>query len=204
MAALLSYFWFDEVMTPKKWLGLLIGFGAFLPEVLQVGPLGAHLWPRLLPLIAVISSAYGWVLLRALMKKGYSPLVANGVGMFFGGLIALGTSFVGGNSIENRTAAKAEVTLESKSELQQNRRSARKRISSRELDGKVFGIVASEEEPPIDGIRPAGIMPDPEPYPNPFKPNSGHTHVTFVNNISWDVILLILSRDFYKFPDVHL
>ena len=94
VAALLSYFWFSEVMTPKKWLGLLIGFGAFFPQVLQAGPVGAHLWPRLLTLIAVVSSAYGWVLLRALMKKGYSPLVANGIGMFFGGVIALGTSYV--------------------------------------------------------------------------------------------------------------
>ena len=94
IAALLSYFWFHELMTPKKWVGLLIGFCAFLPQILQVGPLSFHLWPRLLTLIAVVSSAYGWVLLRALMKKGYSPIVANGIGMFFGGVIALGTSYL--------------------------------------------------------------------------------------------------------------
>jgi drug/metabolite transporter (DMT)-like permease len=94
IAALLSYFWFNELMTPKKWLGLLIGFAAYLPHLLQTGPLTASLWPRFLTLIAVISSAYGWVLLRALMKKGYSPLVANGIGMFFGGLIALLTSYI--------------------------------------------------------------------------------------------------------------
>lgn len=94
VAALLSYFWFSEVMTPKKWLGLLIGFVAYLPQLLKVGPLTSDMWPRLLTLIAVISSAYGWVLLRALMKKGYSPIVANGIGMFFGGLIALGTSYL--------------------------------------------------------------------------------------------------------------
>ncbi len=82
-------------MTPKKWLGLLLGFCAFLPQLLQagIGPLFVHAWPRFLTLIAVVSSAYGWIVLRALMKKGYSPIVANGIGMFFGGLIALSTSY---------------------------------------------------------------------------------------------------------------
>ena len=93
IAALLSYFWFNECMTLKKWLGLLIGFCAFLPQVLQAGSLSSHLYPRLLTLIAVLSSAYGWVLLRALMKKDYSPIVVNGIGMFCGGVIALGTSY---------------------------------------------------------------------------------------------------------------
>ncbi len=93
VAAVLSYFWFNEIMTPKKWLGLLMGFGAFLPQLTQFGTFTSHLWPRVLTFIAVVSSAYGWVLLRALMKKGYSPVVANGIGMFFGGVIALGTSY---------------------------------------------------------------------------------------------------------------
>lgn len=96
IAALLSYVWFGEYMTKKKWLGLLVGFFAFLPQLLQAdgGSFFTHAWPRFLTLIAVISSAYGWIVLRALVKKGYSPIVANGVGMFFGGLCALGTSFM--------------------------------------------------------------------------------------------------------------
>ena len=81
-------------MTPKKWVGLSLGFLAVIPQLLQTGttPFYAHIWPRFLVLIAVVSSSYGWILLRALMKKGYSPIVANGIGMFFGGLIALATS----------------------------------------------------------------------------------------------------------------
>ena len=96
IAALMSYFWFDEYMTSKKWLGLLIGFGAYLPQVLAYGNvhLFSHAWPRLLTLLAVVSSTYGWILLRALMKKGYSPVFVNAIGMFFGGLIALVTSFL--------------------------------------------------------------------------------------------------------------
>lgn len=96
IAAMFSYFWFGENMTKKKWFGLLLGFCAFLPQFFQAG-LGSflvHAWPRFLTFMAVVSSAYGWIVLRALVKKGYSPLVANGVGMFFGGLIALGTSFM--------------------------------------------------------------------------------------------------------------
>jgi drug/metabolite transporter (DMT)-like permease len=96
IAALFSYVWFGEQMTKKKWFGLLLGFCAFLPQLFQAG-LGSflvHAWPRFLTFMAVVSSAYGWIVLRALVKKGYSPLVANGIGMFFGGLIALGTSFI--------------------------------------------------------------------------------------------------------------
>jgi len=106
IAALFSYLWFNELMTRQKWFGLLLGFCAFLPQLLQplsseagfgltssLSDLVTHAWPRILTLIAVISSAYGWIVLRALVKKGYSPLVANGVGMFFGGLAALGTSW---------------------------------------------------------------------------------------------------------------
>ena len=95
IAALMSYYWFGEYMTLKKWIGLLMGFCAFIPQLFQAGVIDLffHAWPRVLTLLAVISSTYGWILLRALVKKGYSPIVANGVGMFFGGLIALGTSY---------------------------------------------------------------------------------------------------------------
>jgi drug/metabolite transporter (DMT)-like permease len=94
IAAFLSYLWFGENMTRKKWFGLLLGFVAFLPQLLYAGfgSFWGHAWPRLMTLLAVASSAYGWIVLRALVKKGYSPLVANGVAMLGGGLWALGTS----------------------------------------------------------------------------------------------------------------
>lgn len=95
VAALLSYIWFREYMTLKKWVGLLIGFGAYLPQIITLGStqLFTDAWPRVLTLTAVISSAYGWIVLRALVKKGYSSVLVNAVGMFFGGLIALITSY---------------------------------------------------------------------------------------------------------------
>ncbi len=94
IAALFSYAWFGEVMTPKKWIGLGLGFGSSLVLLFHAGlqnPL-AYSWPRLLTLLAVISASYGWIIVRALVKKGYSPILINGVGMVFGGAIAMLTS----------------------------------------------------------------------------------------------------------------
>lgn len=95
IAALFSYAWFSEIMTPKKWFGLSLGFGSSLILLMHAGlqnPL-AYSWPRVLTLLAVISGAYGWIIVRALVKKGYSPLLINGIGMVFGGLFALLTSW---------------------------------------------------------------------------------------------------------------
>jgi len=96
IAAVFSYFWFNERMTPKKWFGLLLGFSAFIPALILQGAtvdLFTNLGPRLLTLIAVISSAYGWIVLRALVQKGYSPLYINGIGMTCAGVISLFTSY---------------------------------------------------------------------------------------------------------------
>jgi drug/metabolite transporter (DMT)-like permease len=96
ITALLSYWWFKERMTSKKWLGLALGFSAFLPGVIcdiMRGCFFKHVGPQLLTIGAVACSAYGWVLMRRLVKKkNYSPLTVNGMGMFFGGILALLTS----------------------------------------------------------------------------------------------------------------
>ena len=96
IAAICSFFWFGERMTSKKWLGLFLGFLSMIPAFSQDGIALPYMFsmPRLLTLIAVVSSAYGWIVLRALVKKGYSSILVNSIGMFFGGLIALGTSYV--------------------------------------------------------------------------------------------------------------
>lgn len=95
IAALFSYLWFSERMTWKKWFGLALGFGSSLLLLFHSGlsdPL-AYSFPRLLTLIAVISGSYGWIVVRALVKKGYSPILVNGIGMVVGGFIALLTSW---------------------------------------------------------------------------------------------------------------
>jgi drug/metabolite transporter (DMT)-like permease len=98
IAALFSYWWFNERMTSTKWLGLVIGCVGFIQELLQIGegcrmvsPLG--LLPHLAMLVAVSSGVYGWIVVRALVKEGHSPLLINGIGMVGGGLLALGTSY---------------------------------------------------------------------------------------------------------------
>ncbi len=97
LAALFSYFYFSEKMTIKKWLGLLIGFSGFLPEMLLKGSsIEGSYWlsfPEIVLLGAVVSGVYGWITLRKLVKDGdYSPMMVNGVGMVGGGILALITS----------------------------------------------------------------------------------------------------------------
>lgn len=96
ISAIFSYFWFSERMTLKKWMGLIIGFASLAPELLQASgqDFFTALKPKLLTFCAVLFSAYGWIILRRLVKDyGYSPVFVNGFGMFFGGLLALLTSF---------------------------------------------------------------------------------------------------------------
>lgn len=99
ITAIFSYLYFSEKMTFKKWIGLTIGFASFLPELSALhysNLLSSVFWkPRILTFIAVISSAYGWVVLRKLVKdRGYSPIFVNSFGMFFGGILAFITSYL--------------------------------------------------------------------------------------------------------------
>ena len=91
ITAFFSYRAFSETMTLKKWFGLLLGFFSLVPGFLQEayqGRLFVTLTPKLLTLAAVVFSAYGWVVVRKLVKdKQYSSIFVNGVGMFFGGLL---------------------------------------------------------------------------------------------------------------------
>ena len=97
-AALFSYFWFGEIMTPKKWTGLALGGLSLLPLIfIRSENVVIFDWARILPLIglliSVIASAYGWIVMRELTKnRGYSPLLVNGIGMLGGGIMALLTS----------------------------------------------------------------------------------------------------------------
>lgn len=96
-SALLSWLAFAERMSVKKWGGLFIGFLGFTPiflaqttdEVLS-GTFFSFSWAELAVMGAALSSVWGWVLLRGLVfDKGYSPIMANGVAMTLGGLMAL-------------------------------------------------------------------------------------------------------------------
>ena len=100
IAAFFSYFWFSEVMTKKKWLGLSLGASSIIP-LLFIRTNGHVLFgfDRTIPIMVLIggvtSSAYGWIVMRELVKKrAYSPIMVNGIGMFGGGFAALMTSYM--------------------------------------------------------------------------------------------------------------
>ncbi len=96
-AAFFSYIHFKEKMTPRKWLGLGIGFLGFIPVLLtQTGSedlfnaFSFLSWPTIAIMGAALFSVYGWVLLRIVVKDTeVSPLVANAFSMFLGGILAL-------------------------------------------------------------------------------------------------------------------
>lgn len=94
-AAFFSYVWFKEKMTTKKWIGFCIGFCSIIPLVCKDACFSfTHITARLLPIavliISVISSAYGWIVIRELVKnRAYSSAFVNGFSMCIGGMIAL-------------------------------------------------------------------------------------------------------------------
>ncbi len=102
VSAFLSYLMFSEVLTKKKWVGLIVGFVGFIPILAahtsqeeQAGQVWIFSWAELAVVIAAISSVYGWILLKQLVRQdSYSPLVANGMSMVMGGSFALIHSFI--------------------------------------------------------------------------------------------------------------
>ena len=99
-AALYSYFFFNERMTPKQWVGLVIGFLGMIPILITGSPeekqLGEFLfisWPELSIILAVALQSYSWIVFRKLVKdKNHSPMLVNSITMCAGGILALATS----------------------------------------------------------------------------------------------------------------
>lgn len=96
LSAVFSYFQFKEKLTPKKVLGLFIGFLGFIPVLLTqsgaeqlLGGVSFLSWAEISLILATVTAVYGWVLLRKVGKEGMSPLMANGSSMVMGGFFAL-------------------------------------------------------------------------------------------------------------------
>ncbi len=104
LAALVAYCMLRETLDLKKWLGLCIGFSGVIPtfmiqsqseQILSnvVGITRAEI----ALLIAVFSSVLGWALLKKIINiYNYSPLMANGISMTLGGILALFHSYFSG------------------------------------------------------------------------------------------------------------
>jgi drug/metabolite transporter (DMT)-like permease len=100
-AAFFSYIHFNEKMNKRKWLGLAVGFAGIIPVLASqkgaeefVSTIPFLSWPELAMVGASICTVYGWILLRLILQSQVSILMANGLSMLIGGLIALAHSYL--------------------------------------------------------------------------------------------------------------
>jgi drug/metabolite transporter (DMT)-like permease len=99
IVAVLAWLLVSEKLTTKKVFGMVIGFIGIIPILLthdQAG-LSRELFKvskaEGVLLIAIVSGAYAWFLIKQLMDKGYALPMINGITMLMGGIAALLTSF---------------------------------------------------------------------------------------------------------------
>lgn len=101
ISALFSYFVFSETLSKNQWLGLIIGFLGFTFLVIDdfiLDDLSSFSYGHLIMLLSVITSVYGWILMRQLVfDNGCSSSFANGGGMIVGGGLALIHSYFAEN-----------------------------------------------------------------------------------------------------------
>ncbi|MBS0290848.1 MAG: EamA family transporter [Proteobacteria bacterium] len=106
IAALFAFWLLKERLTSKKWVGLCIGFVGLTP-ILFTHSTSAELakdllffsWAEFALIIAVFSSVYGWILLKKIINEyRYTPIMANGISMFIGGIFALAHSYISGEN----------------------------------------------------------------------------------------------------------
>ncbi len=98
VTALLSWWWFAEKLTRRKFLGIGLGM---IAGILFVGAIPSFSIQTLLTLpflvlsAAVILGAYGWILVRELVQRENLPIAwVQGISMTIAGILALGTSYL--------------------------------------------------------------------------------------------------------------
>ena len=102
IAALFAYWMLNEKLSSKKWLGLCIGFLGLTPILFtqsSSSELAKDLlffsWAEIALIVAVFASVYGWILLKKVITDyQYTPIMANGVSMLIGGILALFHSYL--------------------------------------------------------------------------------------------------------------
>lgn len=95
-SALFGYYYFNEHMTAKKWLGLIISFLGFIPVFIMQSPKEASLQhffifstAELALLIATVSLTYGWIVMQDVVRnKKFDAVLANGFSMILGGILS--------------------------------------------------------------------------------------------------------------------
>ncbi len=106
IAALFAYWMLKETLTAKKWIGLCVGFIGLTP-ILFTHSSSAEFakdllffsWAEVALITAVFASVYGWILLKKIINEyRYSFILANGLSMLLGGMLALSHSYLSGES----------------------------------------------------------------------------------------------------------
>lgn len=100
VTAFFSFYHFQEKLTLKKTFGLTLALLGLLPALIfnghgqqSMATLCYFSIPDIAILLSVVCYSYGWVIARRLVKlKTYSPVMINGVSMFFGGILSFITS----------------------------------------------------------------------------------------------------------------
>ena len=100
ITALLAIWFVQERLSRRQWAGLALGFVGFVPWIYSAtncewhaGSVGIFSLPEIALIVSVISSAYGWLIMRKLLAEfSYSPILVNGIGMLCGGLLAVVTA----------------------------------------------------------------------------------------------------------------
>ncbi len=102
MSAIASYIFFSEKLTYRKWIGFAVGCAGFLPILMSqpaeegvTGSVAFLSLAEIAVMAAALSTVIGWILMRDLVfTRGCSAIMANGVSMFLGGLMALANSLL--------------------------------------------------------------------------------------------------------------
>ncbi len=102
LSAFFSYALFSEKLSKIKWLALGLGFLGVIPPLLTGDGLGQHKFgsfgfisiPELVLLFAIVSAAYAWFEVKALLQRGYSIFLINGFAMIVGGALSLSHHFL--------------------------------------------------------------------------------------------------------------
>lgn len=101
ITALLCYFLRNERLTFKQLCGLIIGFLGFIPILIAQTPLEQFGWHfgflssyEIALIFSVFSSAYGWMMVKNLIDRGYSLVFINGISMTGGGILAFFLSLI--------------------------------------------------------------------------------------------------------------
>lgn len=101
MTAILAIIFLKDHISRKQGLGLFIGFLGFMPMLLtyeSTEMVAGKGWlisiPEIALIISVLFSAYGWIVMKKLIDRGYTPFEVNGIGMLLGGLLSFPLAFM--------------------------------------------------------------------------------------------------------------